>query len=110
MATNAVQDGHVLSMTHTSDVLSGELVIIGNMFGIAATDAIAGDEFELITGMVWILPKASGAVALGVLVYWDDTAKNITTTVAGNTLVGTCIKAAATNDADIEVRLNLSFG
>lgn len=44
--------------------------------------------------------KATGAAwSVGDLLYWDDTAKNLTKTVGSNTKVGYCLEAALSADA-----------
>lgn len=55
------------------------------------------------------VPKASGQawVALG-LIYWDDTAKNFTTTATANTLAGRIASDAASADTEGEIDLDPS--
>jgi len=43
------------------------------------------------------------------LIYWDDAAKNATTTVGTNKLIGVATAAAANPSATGRVRLNGSF-
>ena len=64
--------------------------------------------FSAISG-VFSVPKASGAITQGALLYWDDTAENLTTTASGNTLVGVAAAAAASGDATVPLLLNVGL-
>jgi predicted RecA/RadA family phage recombinase len=46
---------------------------------------------------------------VGDRVYWNDTAKNFTTTSAGNTLAGVAVAAAVNPSGTGRLRLNGSF-
>ncbi|SEQ48773.1 Predicted phage recombinase, RecA/RadA family [Faunimonas pinastri] len=107
---NFIQPGAVLTVTAPADVLSGDLVIVGNMFGIAASNAASGDDVEIKIGGVYDLTKSSAqAWTQGAKIYWDATNKGATTTASGNTYIGVAALVAA-NPSDIgRVRLNMSF-
>lgn len=107
---NYIQPGSVITVpAPAGGVLSGNGVLIGALFGVAATDASEGDDVPLqITGVV-DLPKANGILGLGVRVYWDAAAGNVTATDTGNTLIGVTVSAAAIGDALARVRLNGAF-
>lgn len=113
MAKNKIADGEVLTMIAPSGgVVSGSGYKIGDVFGVAAVTAAAGAEFALDLEGVYPLPKAATITpAPGVKLYWDDTAKNVTTTVTANTLIGAHAGkvAAGAADATIRVRLNGAF-
>jgi predicted RecA/RadA family phage recombinase len=102
MATNWRQQGAVLTAAApTGGVISGEGVLIGACFGVAAFDALEGAEVELSVEGVWSLPKAAAAViAFGAPCYWATGTVNGT----AGTLIGYCAKAAG-SDATIDVRL-----
>jgi predicted RecA/RadA family phage recombinase len=104
MARNFRQQGAVLTaVAPAGGVVSGECVLIGVAFGIAAYDAPEGQETELNIEGVWSLPKVAGAVTFGAPLYWTGTA--ITTTAGTNARVGFAAAAAAAGDATIDVRL-----
>ena len=104
---NYVQPGNTITLTApTGGVASGAGVLVGTLFGVCAYDAAAGAEVEVEVVGVFELAKASGAITEGAKVYWDATAKNVTTTASGNTLVGAAVRAAATGDAKARIRLN----
>ena len=107
---NFVQRGDVLTVpAPTGGILSGAGVLVGALFGVAATSQGEGDDVEISTVGVYTLPKAAVAVGLGAKLYWDATAKKVTTTATDNTLVGVSTAAALSGAATVPVRLNGSF-
>ena len=76
---NHIQKGDVITVpAPAGGTVSGEGVIVGNIFGIAAYAAAVGEPVELATPGVYQLPKATAAVlTVGAGVAWDNTAKNI---------------------------------
>lgn len=107
---NHVQPGNNLTLPAPADVLSGELVVIGSIFGVAAGDALSGEPVDLVTGEVFELPKVSAlAISIGDKVYYDSGTKLINKTASGNTYVGVAATAAANPSGTVNVRLNGSF-
>lgn len=107
---NYVQPGNVIPLAAPYEVVAGAGLLIGAIFGVAATDAANGAAVEAQVVGVFDLKKTSAqAWSVGVKVYWDDTAKEATTTSAGNTLIGVAVAAAANPSATGRVRLNGSF-
>lgn len=120
MAQNIIQHGSRLDVTLGSGetaVASGKGYLIGAMFGVLlsltrngqtvfSTAASAqGDVAVVALEGVFTLPKATGAITLGAKVYWDNTAKNITTTSASNTFCGYAWAAQASGDTTVQVKL-----
>lgn len=104
---NFVQDGNVLTfIAPAGGVVSGDGVVNGALFGIAAYTALAGQEVEANLVGVFALPKAAGALTLGQKVYWDSAAKAVTGTATGNRWIGAVARAAAAGDATVRVRLD----
>jgi predicted RecA/RadA family phage recombinase len=105
---NFIQQGNVITaIAPSGGVLSGQGLIYGSFFGVCAIDAVAGAETELAVTGVFSLPKVSPLVInAGDKVYWDDTAKLITKTASGNSLVGAATEAAASTAPTVRVRLN----
>ena len=97
---NFVQNGHVITvLTPAGGIASGEGMIIGNIFGIAACSAAVGDPVEL--------PKATAAVlTVGARVAWDNTAKNINVPGTGRFPVGIATEAAGNGTTSVTVRLD----
>ncbi|WP_426751579.1 DUF2190 family protein [Myxococcus sp. Y35] len=94
---NYIQSGDVLEFTAPSGgVVSGGLYVIGALPVVAAADADAGALFQGQRVGVFTLPKATGQEwSEGAALYWDDTAKNCTTTSTSNTRIGYAAAAVA---------------
>ena len=103
-----IQNGHVITVpTPAGGIASGEGLIVGNIFGIAAYSAAEGDPVELSTTGVFQLPKASAAVlTVGARVAWDNTAKEVTTPAAGRFPIGVAVEVAGNGVASVAVRLD----
>jgi predicted RecA/RadA family phage recombinase len=105
---NYLQNGHIIRVTAPSGgIASGEGLIAGNVFGIAAYSSDEGDPVELGTTGVYQLPKASAAVlTVGARVAWDNTAKNINVPATGRFPVGVATEAAGNGVTSVAVRLD----
>lgn len=107
---NYVQKGENLTLAAPYDVTSGGGAKSGLIFGVASGDALSGADVDLVTVGVFDLPKVSTDVfAVGAAVYWDDTAKLMTSTTTGNTKIGVAVTAAANPSGSAIVRLNGAF-
>lgn len=106
---NFVKPAEVITFTApTGGVVSGTGYLIGALFVVATISTAVGTQFEgCVIGEV-ILPKAAGAWTEGQLVYWDNTAKNVTTTSTSNTRIGCAAQVGgqASGDTTGAVRLN----
>jgi predicted RecA/RadA family phage recombinase len=103
---NYIQEGKVLTVKAPYAVKSGEGFLLEDLFLVATADAELDAEVEGMTMGVVELEKASGAIDAGKKVYWDATAKKITGTAAGNSLVGVAVKGAVIADPVVLVRLD----
>ncbi|MCL4189971.1 MAG: DUF2190 family protein [Rhodobacteraceae bacterium] len=105
---NFIQNGHIIHVTAPAGgIVSGEGLIIGGLFGIAAYSSAEGDPVELGTTGVYQLPKALAAVlTVGARVAWDNTAKNINLPGAGRFPVGIATEAAGNGITSVAVRLD----
>ena len=103
---NFVQAGSALTIPAPAAVASGDVVLVGNIIGIANGAAASGADLDVTTTGVFTVPKVSGdAFTLGATVYFNTTSKLATTTASGNTSVGTAVAAAGVGVALVEVRL-----
>lgn len=112
MAKNVTQDGDRLTVVAPAAVASGDLVLVGNAFGIAITSASSGANVAIETGVVADLPKtnaASMSMAAGALAYWDNSGKKVTTSATSNTKIGVAMAAVSNTAETVSVRLNGSF-
>lgn len=105
---NFIQNGHVIRVTApTGGIASGDGLIVGGIFGIAAYSSAEGDPVELGTMGVYQLPKATAAVlTVGALVAWDNTAKNINVPGTGRFPLGIATEAAGNGTTSVAVRLD----
>lgn len=100
-------DADILTFTAPAGgVVSGAGVQIGAVFGVAQATVAAGAPFAMVTEGRFVLPKVSAqAWTEGAKLYWDDTAKNVTTTASTNKLIGVAAAAAANPSATGAVAL-----
>jgi predicted RecA/RadA family phage recombinase len=109
-----VKQGDTLTVTAPAGgVLSGIAFLVGAaLFGVAVTDAAAGDDVEMKrTGLFTDQPKAAGAAWVqGDILYWDNTAKNFTKTSASNTRAGVAAQAAQSADTVGSVVIGPAIG
>lgn len=105
---NFVQAGDNITVPAPAAVLSGDLVLIGSLFGIANAAAAEGADVVLATEGVFTLPKTSAqAWTVGAKVYWDATNAVATTTASGNTQIGHAVAVAGNPSAIGTVRLSI---
>lgn len=105
---NYVQPGNTITVPAPANVLAGAGVLVGNIFGIAAYDALSGDDVEIAMTGVFDLPKVSAQEwTVGATIYWDNSEKVCTTTASSNKAIGLAILAAANPSAIGRVRLNI---
>ena len=104
---NFVQPGNTIPITApVGGLSSGDPVLSGSCFGVAAADAAAGATVEIALTGVFDLPKHSGdVVTVGAPLYWNGT--NVSTTQGSDdVLIGAATAAAGGSAATVRVRLN----
>jgi len=108
MSRTFIQCGDVLTLTApTGGVTSGTPVLIGGLLVVPRTTAAQTLPFDADTEGVHYLPKATGtAWTEGQLLYWDDTAKKVTTVSTSNYRIGCASAAAASGDTSGYIKLN----
>lgn len=106
---NYVQNGETIVVPAPSDTVSGAFVVVGALRGVAVTDALSGADCPIVTEGVFTLPKATGAISVGDKLYWDSGAGKLTKTSAGNVLVGVCVTAALSGDANVAAYISLEM-
>jgi predicted RecA/RadA family phage recombinase len=103
---NFVQPGDTVALIAPYDVLSGNGLLVGSIFGVASFDALTGASVEAQLTGVFDLAKVSAQTwAPGAKIYWDNSAKLATTVSAGNTLIGSAIETASNPSSAGRVRL-----
>lgn len=104
---NYVQPGDMVTFTAAAAVASGAGLLLGALFGVSAATYAVGESGELKTTGVFDLPAdPADARAIGAKAYWDDTAKRVTGTASGNTLIGCFAAAKVASTPTARVRLN----
>lgn len=103
---NKIQTGNVIDVVAVADVKSGDLVKVGDLVGVAVTDAATGETFALELKGVYEVPKATGAITAGAKLYLVAADSNVSTTAASNTFAGHAIAPAANGDATVLMRLS----
>lgn len=102
-----VHDGASIDYTPGADVAAGDVVIQGDLVAVAKLDIKANKLGALATGGVFDFAKNTGVTyAVGTILYWDDAANVVTTTSAGNKQIGKVVRAAATADTTVRMRLS----
>jgi predicted RecA/RadA family phage recombinase len=104
-----VSDDDMVDYTPTADVAAGDVVVQGDLVGVAKKPIPANTAGALAVEGLFDVPKATGAgsgIAAGTSVYWDATNKVATATATGNKLMGKTVLVAADADATVRVRLH----
>ncbi len=104
-----ISDGNVIPVVcPAGGSTSGAGLIVGSMFGIANDTVAAGVTVGLALFGQFYMAKATGtAWTAGQILYWDNTAKNVTTVSSGNTKIGYAVAAALSADTVGTVILTL---
>lgn len=102
-----VQGDCLIDHTPSSAVAAGGVVVLNDLVTVAPVAIAANALGAVAIEGVWSMPKATGAIGQGALVYWDATAGNVTTTASGNKRAGKAAKAAASGDATVQVIINV---
>lgn len=105
---NFVQKGDTLEVEAPYDVASGGMVKVGSIFGIAAIAVLAGelvniDRFGVFSSLK---KKAGDTFADGAPVYFETANQQLTSTAAGNLLVGASVGAYISTDVEMTALLS----
>jgi predicted RecA/RadA family phage recombinase len=101
-----VQGDCLIDYTPSAAVAAGDVVVLNDLVTVAPRAIAANALGAVAVEGVWSMPKATGAINQGALVYWDATAGNVTTTSSGNKRAGKAAAAAASADASVQVLIN----
>ena len=110
MIARYVQKGEAIDYRPTEAVSAGEVIVQGNLIGIARLDIAANTLGALaIVGAFDIEKTSSLAIPVGTALYWDATNKKATTTATGNQYLGKAILESGAEDETVRVLLNAPF-
>lgn len=103
-------DGNTINYTPVSDVSAGDVVVQGDLIGIAKHDIAAGQLGALATVGVFDVPKATGAgtdITAGAKLWWNATNSRVEKTDGSGVhkYLGKAVRAAASADTTVQVRL-----
>lgn len=98
-----IQEGKKIDITLTGATNVGDVVCMGSgMVAIASTSGLSGEivagELE---GVYEINAKTANAIALGDLLYFDQTNRELTTTATSNVRAGRAVSAKAAATAGV---------
>ncbi|EMY46524.1 DUF2190 family protein [Glaesserella parasuis] len=107
MATNFIEMGEAIKIKAKTAVKGGELVVTGDLAGIAVAD-IAKDEIGALSVIgVWqVKAKSDEAIAQGDKLYWDTSAKEATKTAGSHKYIGIAWSDSPSSTAVVTVKLN----
>lgn len=102
--------GHI-DYTPVSAVAVGDVVVLGSLFCVADRPIPAGKLGAVAIEGVFVLPKKTGAIGQGVVVYWDGSQITTSANSGGSSptsydRAGFAAEAAASGDATVKVVLN----
>ena len=104
-----IQNGVTIDYDLTADVSVGDVVPLGTgMIGIATVSGIAGETIALqVENVFEIAAAAADAIAVGDLLYFDETNRVLTKTATDNVRAGRAVSAKAGSTAgSILVKIN----
>lgn len=104
-----VHEGASIDFTPAADVNASEVVVQGDLVGVAKLAIPTGRLGALAVEGVFDFAKSTAggsALAAGTTVYWDSVAKVATATVGSNKQIGKVVKAAVDADTTVRVRMN----
>ncbi len=95
-----------MAVPYAGGILSGQGMLVGAFFGVAASDAAQNATVECETRGEFDLAKdPTQAMAAGARVFWDNTNRRLTTTATANFQVGIVTAAALAADTTARVML-----
>ena len=99
-------DSLALAIPYAGGVTSGQGVLVGAIFGVAAVDAAQNVFAECQTKGVFDITKEPAlAITAGARLFWDNTNRRLTTTLTGNFQVGVATQAALAADTTVRAML-----
>lgn len=107
---NFYKDGDTLPLTMTQNVLSGQLVRVGQFVGVCANDCTTGNVTEVALEGVYSIPKNSADVIVQGQALKFVPATGVIDATSGTVEAGVAAQAAAAGTATVYVRLTQGFG
>lgn len=105
MKAKFLYDGNSIDYIPAADVAAGDVVVIGDIVGVAPFDIPAGALGAVALTGVWETVKDAAAITMGAKVYWNATDGKATATAGSNKLLGYAVAAAAADGETVQVRI-----
>lgn len=109
MQARFIHEGDSVDHTPSADVSAGDVVVQGDLVGVAKLNTAADTLGALAVTGVFDFSKATGvgtAITAGAPVYWNDTTNLATAVAAGSKLLGKAVADASDDDETVRVRLS----
>lgn len=101
-----ISSGKSIDYTPTSSVTAGDVVVVGDIVGVAARDIAANELGSLAVYGLYAFPKASATTfAAGAKVYWNAGTGKATTTNTDK-FCGHAVAAAGSGGLEVQVLLD----
>lgn len=103
-----IQDGNSIDYTPSSAVSSGDVVVQGDLVGVALKDIAANALGALSVEGVFAFTKdtnSSDIYTVGTKLYWNASSEIVSTSSGDGKYIGKVVKAAAAADTTVNVKL-----
>lgn len=102
---NYVQPGMNIEVAAPAAVVSGQALLIEDLFGVCAGDAASGETVVLVTEGVFELPKSTSvAFSQGQKVHWHDASSHLDDQ-SSNPMVGYAVEGVLAAATTVKVKL-----
>ncbi len=102
---NKISEGKRIEVAVADTVMSGDIVAIGDLVGIASTDAEDGTTVIDTEGVFTVPCSTTDDIAVGASVYVSATSGSVTVTATDNTLVGVAVSAAPSGSTEVNIKI-----
>ncbi len=105
MEARYVQRSESIDIIPEKEILSGEIIILNSLVGVAKLPIKKGELGTLaLSGIYEITKTNSCAFSIGAAVYWDN--ENRSATTSGDIFLGLATKKSTLEDSKVQVVLN----
>lgn len=106
MSKTYLQEGEIVPVVLAADAVVGDIVVSGNIRGVAMSSGSSGDTINVHVCGVHLLTKKTGtAWVQGDALYWDGSNLEVTKTAADGDYIGDAFAAATSGATTGEVLL-----
>ncbi len=103
---DGLSNARTMKLAHTAAVNAGDVIVSAGNVLVAVNDAEADEENIYVYRGRVEFPKATGAIAAGTKLYWDESESEMTSTSTDNTAAGIAIEAQASADETVLASLH----